>query len=314
MAAFKAVDGLSAADISALPLAEQFILSRCHATVNQVTELIENYQFAEAGSELQSFLWDDFADWYIEISKTRTRSPESAIASCMVLVYVWDLALKSLHPFIPFVTEALWQQIRRPVCADSLMTSQWPVMAQAKKNLEVHSRALDNFKVLKEVVSSVRNIRAEYRTEPGKKIAACLQVSSANEELARVLHSELVALCWLCGLNDSTTSIVSVAENIWECKQFDQDGTAHAVVRDDLHVFIPVAEMMNVKQELERLEKVKAQLLKEISGLEARTNSAGFMNKAAPSVRLETIETLRDKKEKFASVLKSIAAISTSNS
>ena len=313
--AFQGVDTLSREDISSFPLAEQFIVSRCHETIHQVTELIENYQFAEAGSRLQSFLWDDFADWYIEISKTRTRSSESAVTSCRVLLYVWDVALKALHPFIPFVTEALWLQIRRPASAKSVMISAWPVMATStEQRLPVHTQSIEYFAMLKEMVTNVRNIRAEYRTEPGKKIAACLQVAASNQELAEILNSELTSLCWLAGLNECSTSVVRVAENIWQCQQFEQEGTAHAVIREDFHVFIPVADMMNVKQELERLDRTRVQLLKEICGLEARVNSSGFMSKAAPHVRLETNAALRDKKEKYESILKSIAALTTGNS
>ena len=116
-------------ELRELALPERYIVSSCHQLVERVTLLLENYDFGDAGRQIYEFLWDEFADWYIEISKTRMREGMDAVAAMRarrVLVYVWDSCLRLLHPFMPFLTETLWQLL--PHEGDSLMISNWPKM------------------------------------------------------------------------------------------------------------------------------------------------------------------------------------------
>lgn len=117
---------LSAEEMGALPLPERYVVSACHQLVEQVTAALEGYEFGDAGRQIQEFLWDEFADWFIEVSKTRMRDPAAAARTRRVLVYVWDRCLRLLHPFMPFLTEALWQQI--PHRGASVMVADWPKM------------------------------------------------------------------------------------------------------------------------------------------------------------------------------------------
>jgi valyl-tRNA synthetase len=117
---------MSIEEIKALALPEQYIVSACHQLIERVTSALEAYDFGDAGRQIYEFLWDEYADWYLEISKTRMKDPVSAAVARKVLLYVWDRCLRLLHPFMPFLTEALWQQL--PQKSQSIMITDWPKM------------------------------------------------------------------------------------------------------------------------------------------------------------------------------------------
>jgi valyl-tRNA synthetase len=123
---YTVVGVMTATELRTLPLPERYIVSACHQLIDRVTLSLENYDFGDAGRQIYEFLWDEYADWYIEISKTRMRTPALALQARRTLVYVWDSCLRLLHPFMPFLTEVLWQQL--PHRGDSLMIANWPKM------------------------------------------------------------------------------------------------------------------------------------------------------------------------------------------
>ena len=199
-----AVDGpLTANELATVPLAEKYIISTCHNLINDVTNDLETYNFGEAGRRIYEFLWDEYADWYIEISKIRMRDPVQAKISRRVLVYVWDSCLKLLHPFMPFLTETLWQL--SPHKGDSIMIADWPQTDSIK--LASDNNAINGFKSLQALVRSIRNARAEYNVEAGKKIGALIRIGSNVGTLKDSISNDLPILGLLARLDDSLVTL-----------------------------------------------------------------------------------------------------------
>lgn len=148
LAALKVTKPVDAAELETLALPERYIISRCHRLAASVTENLDDFVMGAAGSAIARFLWDEFADWYIEISKTRLQGSDVDAAAAAdarrTLVYVLDTSLRLLHPFMPYITETLWQRL--PHDGDSIMTAQWPQMAGSPA-LAVDDSAVDLFTV-----------------------------------------------------------------------------------------------------------------------------------------------------------------------
>ena len=150
---------------------------------------------------MRSFLWDEYADWYIEVSKRRIAGddPAAAAQARRTLVYVLDSCLRLLHPFMPFITEELWQRL--PHKGDSLMVAAWPQLAD--QELPVDAEAIVQFEAVQGLVRAVRNARAEYRVEPGKKVTATFAAGGVAAELMGVLETELDAIATLAKIEAS---------------------------------------------------------------------------------------------------------------
>jgi len=288
---------MTQAEIQSLPLAERYIVSRCHELVAKVTEALEAYSFGDAGRQIYEFLWDEFADWYIEISKTRMKDPEGAHKARVVLVYVWDRCMRLLHPFMPFLTEALWQLA--PHQGPSIMVSDWP-QTQGEV-LPMDARAVATFSSIQGLVRSVRNARAEYNVEPGKKIAAYV-VSSP--EMQAVLEAERAAISLLGRIDDSGLKLVTTGSLPTSLGQ-----TVHLVVEDGLEVFLPMSDLVDAAKELARLGKQAEKLKKDIAGLEARLSSPGFADKAPESVISEVKGNIAEKREQLVAVERGMQTI-----
>lgn len=161
---------------------------------------LEGFSFNEAGRLLYEFFWFDFADWYIEIAKASLYSDDAAskLQTQQVLAYVMERSARLWHPFIPFVTETLWQAL--PHHGDSLMMAPWP--ATDLPRCEV---AQQQFSVLKDVVTAIRNARAEYNVELSKKISAVLCVTDPT--LREAVFSQLDSICLLGKINKEDAKV-----------------------------------------------------------------------------------------------------------
>ncbi len=156
------------APASEMSVADRWILSRYHRLVNDVNRLFAAYQLGEAGRQIYEFLWGEYCDWYIEISKVHLRGEDAAAANCtrQVLVYVLDGCLRLLHPYMPFVTEAIWQYL--PHEGAALIIASWPIGGALDEEAE------EAMGVFMELVRAIRNARSEYDVEPGHRIAAII--------------------------------------------------------------------------------------------------------------------------------------------
>jgi valyl-tRNA synthetase len=298
-----------------LLLPERYIISTCHKLVSTVTKEIEDYQMGSAGSKMYEFFWNDFADWYIEISKTRLYEGAGGgdkaeiRAAQRVLVYVLDTSLRLLHPYMPYVTEQLWHHLPRAQQAEgqainSLMLADWPLMhdSDALVNSEETIKSFECFQAL---TRAIRNVRAEYNVEPGKRISAIVVASTAlQQELSKEIKS-LVALAKL--LPDQVFVYETGSE---KAKQVSQLECVQIVVQDGVEAYLPLSGLIDPIKERARLTKQNEKLAKEIQKLTGQLQSKGFTDKAPPVVVIKVKNELAELEEQAAKVMSSLAALS----
>ena len=276
-------------EFDTLSLPEKYIVSKCHDLVASVTSDIENYQLGAAGSKVYKFLWDQYADWYIEISKTRLYEglggggEEEAKAARRVLVYILDTSLRLLHPYMPYVTEQLWHHLPRPAASDeqaahALMLSNWPQMDD-EKPLITSKEAVSTFESFQALTRSIRNARAEYNVEPGKRISA---VIVASGELKAEFEKEVKSLVALAKLDPDQVSVFESGSE--EAKGAAGEDSVQLVVQDGVEAYLPLSGLIDPEKERKRLKKQQEKLEKEIQKLAGRLNSKGFVDKAPAAV------------------------------
>jgi len=297
-----------------LLLPEKYIVSKCHSLVASVTNDIEKYQLGAAGGKIYEFMWDQYADWYIEISKTRLYEGagggdvEEAKAARRVLVYVLDTILRLLHPFMPYVTEQIWHHLPRAQAskdqaAHALMLADWPQMDD-ETLLVTSDEAVSTFECFQAVTRSIRNARAEYNVEQGKRISA---VVVAPENLKDDIEKELKSLVALARLDPDEVSVVATgsAESI----AANNDDSIQLVVQDGVEVFLPLSGLIDPEKERARLTKQQGKLQIEIEKLAGRLNSKGFADKAPAVVVDKAKAELKELETQAEMVEKSLKAL-----
>ena len=299
-AALASGQGFSSRDsLASLALPERWIISQLHKSVDAMTNAQENLDFGEAGRLLYEFVWSDFADWYIEAAKSRLygKDPAAAEATRKVLVYVYDAILKLAHPFMPFITEELWQSM--PKNGVSIMTAAWPATAQA-----VDSTADSQFEALQATVKAIRNARAEYGVEPGRKIGVTVAV--ADPALRAALADEAPVFALLAKLDPEGIRFVGeVSGGADEGEK--SSGQIELVVREGLEVLVPLAGLFDAAKEIDRLQKQAGKIEKELEGLQARLTNPKFVGKAPEKVVNEVKAAASEAAEQLAAVKEKIA-------
>lgn len=300
-------------EFDSLPLPERYIISKCHTLVASVTEQIEKYQLGAAGSLVYIFLWDLYADWYIEISKTRIYegmggSEEEAKVARRVLVYILDTSLRLLHPYMPYVTEQLWHHLPRPAAgseqaAHALMLADWPQMDDAVP-LVTSDEAVTTFECFQALTRSIRNARAEYNVEPGKRISA---VVVAKGVLRDEIEKEVNSLIALAKLDPEQVHVYEFGSE--EAKAAASEDSVQLVVQDGIEAYLPLSGLIDADKERKRLEKQNEKLAKEIEKLAGRLNSSGFVDKAPEAVVAKAKAELAELEEQAAKVQSSLSAL-----
>jgi valyl-tRNA synthetase len=279
-------------------LADRWILSRLSQTVETVTRLMNAFQYGEAGRTVYDFFWGEFADWYIELSKLQTgESPERARSTAQVLTRVFDSCLRMLHPFTPFVTEALWGHLKEACRAagedfdppggwpEALIIARWPGPVDP-----VDSQALEEFSIFMEIVRAIRNLRAEKKVPLAKKTSAVVLPDKYRQPLAETA----AGLCLLARLEPKGLTFAAKPPA-------GSKGMVPLVV-GPVRILIPLAEMADPGAERARLEKESAEAKNQIARVEALL--AGDFGKRAPAAvvekeraRLESFKETRAKLE-----------------
>jgi len=270
--------------------ADRWILSRYHRLVGEVTRLIQAFQLGEAGRQVYEFIWGEYCDWYIEMTKVRLREGgPSAEEARRVLTYVLDGCLRLLHPYMPFVTEAVWQYL--PHQGEALIIAPWPQAGAVDEEAEALMGGL------MELIRAIRNARSEYNVEPARRIAAIV----VAEERAAFLGGQRAVLEALARVDGGRLTIVKHLEEIPQ--------HALALVVSDYACYLPLAAMLDLDRERERLQKELADLQREVSRAENLLANEGFVSKAPAAVvqrEREKLEDLRDRivrlKERLASL------------
>jgi len=259
--------------IGNLQLPDRWILSRHNRLIVEATRLIEDYQFGEAGRQINEFLWGDYCDWYIEACKPRLCSgdPTSAQTARSVLVHVLDRTLRLLHPYMPYVTEEIWQHLKTAAgggqtWGEALIVAPWPEPGPIDEAAETE------MSVLIEVIRGIRNARAEYNVEPGRRIPA---VIAAGDKVA-LLQEQRLLLTTLAHLDDSQLILVPALE--------EKPRQAATVVVGAVEIYLPLAGLVDLEAERARLSKAIARVEAEIARSEGLLNNEKFMSRAPADV------------------------------
>ena len=293
------VEGLTLEDLSLQgekTVADRWILSRLNETIEKVTNLFERFEFGEAGRQLYNFIWDDFCDWYIEMSK-ETLYGEDETAKMMnksVLVHVLDQSLRLLHPIMPFVTEEIWGNL--PHQGDSLVVAQYPTV-EAKWIDETATTGMES---LKELIRSVRNIRAEVNTPLSKKITLLIHTSDA--EIDQFLKENINYIERFCN-----------PEELVIANQIDAPELAMSAILTGATIYLPLADLINIDEEIERLTKELAKWTQEVKRVQGKLANERFVANAPAAVVEEEREKEKDYLEKQKSTSDRIAQLKQSN-
>lgn len=254
-------------DLNKLTTADKWILSRYNMVVKEVTENLEKFETAIAAHKLYDFVWDEFCDWYIELTKPVLYDQESPNRenTQYILVYVLSNTLKLLHPFMPFITEVIWRSL--PNEGDSIMISQWP---QYMSELEF-TQEESNMQMIMETIKGIRNIRAEMNVPPSRKSKAFIVTSKENDFKKGSVYIEKLA-----GISE--VIIKNIKEGISE--------KAVSVITPDAEVYLPLEDLVDREKELSRLSKEKEKLQSEIERVDKMLSNQGFVSKA-PKEKIE---------------------------
>ena len=260
-------------DPESLNLPSRWILSRLSGLVANVQRLFETYQYGEAGRQLLDFLWSEMADWYVETSKNALYGGDSATRerTLDVLAHVLNTSLRLLHPYIPYITEEIWAYL--PTGDSPLILAPWPQSNSAY----LDPTAEADFAILMDLVRGVRNARAEYKVEPAHRINALIEPGT---------HHALI---------DTHRDLFSRLCNVERIALLDMGATAPdqaaTIVSTDVTVYLPLADLVNLDAERERLHREMDNIDQQIARADGLLSNEGFVSKARPDV----VQRERDK-------------------
>ena len=262
-------------------VADEWILTRLNETIEEVTRHIERYDFGEAGRHLYNFIWDDFCDWYIEMSKLPLYGDDEQAKQTTrsVLVYVLDQILRMLHPFMPFITEEIWQHI--PHEGESITVAKWPEVnpnynfAQSAKEMER----------LVSIIRAVRNVRAEVDVALSKPIKILIKAN--DETVVEELNKNEQYLKRFCNPESLTIST-----------EIDIPEQSKTAVVTGAEIFFPLEGLIDLEEELKRLEEELKKWNSEVERVQKKLANENFVNKAPEKIVQEEREKEKDYLEK----------------
>ena len=251
-----------------LTLADRWILSQYASTIEKVTDALEGFDLGEAGRLLYEFIWNEFCDWYIELTKPRLYNKEDKLArhtAGSVLNEVLEGTLRLLHPFMPFLTEEIWQNL--PVQGESIMMESWPEIPDYQDE-----QAVKDMTLLMDAIKAIRNIRAEMKVAPGQKVE--ILILTADQGQRQTLENGKADIIKLAG-----GASVELFESLPE-----KPSQAASAVLEGVEIYLPLKGLMDFAKEIARLEKEIAQVSSEQQGLAVKLSNPGFTSKAPAEV------------------------------
>ena len=255
---------------------DKWILCRLGEVINEVTENMEAYELGVASAKVYDFIWSDYCDWYIELTKARLQGEDEAakVQAQQVLVYVLTETLKLLHPFMPFITEEIWQAL--PHEGDFLMLQSWPKADPAWADV----KAKESMEAVMDVIRAIRARRSEMNVPPSKKAALTIVTNEADIFASGEAHLKRLAWC---------SSVTVQKEDLTDTAGMVCDITHMA------KLYMPLAELVDLAKEKARLEKDLGKKQGELKGLEGKLSNPGFLNKAPEHV----VAAEKDRAEKL---------------
>lgn len=277
----------SRVDRSKFTTADKWILSRANTLAREVTENLDNFELGIALQKIYEFIWEEFCDWYIELVKPRLfdREDPTRLEAQWVLNHVLGVAMKLLHPYMPFVTEEIYRNLIND--DDSIMISAWPVYDES---MEFAGDERD-MELIMDAIKAVRNIKAEMNVPPSKKNKL---IFVAGDSERRILEDGKRFIERLAGASE----IVIQAD-----KSGVPDDAVTAVLAG-AEIFIPLEDLVDIAKELERLEKEKANLEKELERVNSKLSNEGFISKAPAKV----VEEEQAKKARYSEMYEKVLA------
>ncbi|MFB4162929.1 valine--tRNA ligase [Alteribacillus sp. JSM 102045] len=275
-------------------IADRWILTRLQETIKDVTRLMDSYEFGEVGRLLYNFIWDDVCDWYIEMAKLPLYGEDENAKKTTrsVLAYVLDHTMRLLHPIMPFITEEIWQHL--PHSGESITTAAWP----EAKDEYIDSESVKDMELLKSVIRSVRNTRAEMNVAPSKPID--LQINAADQNVLTQLERGRSYLEHFCN-----------PEKLIVKTDLDASEKSVSQVLTGATLYMPLAGLIDLDEEVARLEKEKEKLNKEVERVQKKLSNEGFVKKAPEHVVEEEKQKEKDyleKREKVTARIKELKA------
>ncbi len=280
----KEVTTPAAADLEPV---DKWILSKLNNVIKEVTDNMENYELGIAVQKVYDFIWDEFCDWYIEMVKPRLYASDNQVSSNAAL---WTLktvlidALKLLHPYMPFITEEIFCTLQSE--EESIMISSWPVYAE-ERNFAKEEKEIE---IMKEAIRGIRNVRTSMNVPPSKK--AQVYVVSEKPEMRAIFEEGKLFFA----------SLAYASEVIVQADKSGIADDAVSVVIANANVYIPFAELVDIAQEIERLEKEEKKLAGELARVNGMLNNANFVSKA-PAAK---IEEEKAKLEKYTQMMEQV--------
>ncbi|ANY70384.1 valine--tRNA ligase [Paenibacillus sp. BIHB 4019] len=278
------LEGFTASDINItgkLGTADRWILHRLNETVREVTRLMDNYEFGETGRQLYNFIWDDLCDWYIEFAKLNLygSDEEAKQATKSVLAYVLDRTQRLIHPFMPYISEEIWQHL--PHEGETITLAAWPEYDAALEAPE----AVKEMELLMDIIRSVRNVRAEVNVPMSKKIELMIKPTSEAEAIILARNDEFVRR--FCGTSKLEAGLALAAPD-----------KAMSSIVTGAELYFPLAGLIDISQEIARLEKELATLNGEVTRIEKKLGNEGFVAKAPAKVIEEERSKMKDYADK----------------
>jgi len=275
---------------SQLTLADRWILSRAQATIRESTASLEQFRLDEAAKRCFEFVWNELADWYVEAVKPRLDDP----AAKAVLAYCFDVALRLLHPVVPFITEELWQKLPGRKGDELIALTDWPLRRSELENADADAQ----FARVKTAIEHIRSIRAEYRIPPKTRLAAAIALRGSDRKATFEGEREtIVRLAQLVSLTLDGAPSLGAGEG------------AHAVFGDGSEVVVALTGAIDVQQECRRLAAESERLGKLIGNLEARLSSENFVARAPADVvarERDKEKTWREQRDVLAGKLRAL--------
>lgn len=251
-----------------LKTVDKWIMERYRVVSADVTRYLDKYELGEAARALYDFIWNEFCDWYIELAKPRLYGKEAGkgkYTAQYVLSHVLSGTMQLLHPFMPFITEEIWQHL--PHNGETIMKAQWPVLEE----MASYPQEAVDMDIIMEVVRAVRNIRAEMNVAPGKKAEI---IMLADDDKLKILNDG----------QDYIASLAQAEQVDILTRDAEKPEQAMTAVVKGIEIFMPLKGLIDLDKEVARLEKEVRNMDKELARLEGKLNNPGFLAKAPADV------------------------------
>ncbi len=276
-----------------LSLPDRWILSRLQKTIEEAHRVLKEFRFDLFAQTLYDFTWNEFCDWYLELSKPILNSPDTSVEMLRgtrhTLVNVLEILLRLLHPIMPFITEEIWQRIASLIGekVDSIMLTAYPI---ADKN-QIDEVAFKEIEWLKNVIIAIRTVRSEMNISPGKQLSVLLRKGTTFDHQC-------------VKTNDLMLKKLAKLENIAWLQTNETPPTSASAFVGELEIFIPMADLIDVKEESARLQKEIAKLQKDLTMIENKLQNPNFIDRAPA----EVVEKEKNKKAEIEVALEKLSS------